>query len=444
MTIGISLKRKIEDVASISKDPGGRRRILFVATDGKRKTIRLGKVSQRTAESIKFRVEQLLAAKLTGHAIEADTARWISELESSLADKLARVGLISKPEAQETAMLGTFLTNYIASRTDVKPLTTRHLNDARKNLVKFFGEDKLLGEITPGDADDFRRDLMQHLGDNTVRRKCGRAKQFFRAAVRKRLIRENPFADMKGCSVQANRSRDYFIKREEAEAVLEVCPDAQWRLIFALSRFGGLRCPSEHLALKWEGVDWERERIRVLSPKTAHFKDGESRIIPIFPELRPYLEQVWEEAEPGTEYVITRYRTANANLRTQLLRIIHRAGLTPWPKLFHNLRATRETELAQTFPVHVVCKWIGNSQAVAAKHYLQVTDEHFSDATKNTVEVPKAAQNPAQQAHANARSVSHEQPTAHTKTPEMPGIAASCNIVHNAGVPPEGLEPSTL
>ena len=31
-------------MASISKDAGGKRRILFVASDGKRKTIRLGKV----------------------------------------------------------------------------------------------------------------------------------------------------------------------------------------------------------------------------------------------------------------------------------------------------------------------------------------------------------------------------------------------------------------
>src|SRR5262249_27309734 len=30
--------------------------------------------------------------------------------------------------------------------------------------------------------------------------------------------------------------------------------------------------------------------------------------------------------------------------------------------------------------IHVVCAWIGNSQPVAAKHYLQVTDEHFQRA----------------------------------------------------------------
>ncbi len=66
-------------------------------------------------------------------------------------------------------------------------------------------------------------------------------------------------------------------------------------------------------------------------------------------------------AEPGAEFVIQRYRSTNANLRTQLERIIRKAGLKPWPKLFHNLRATRQTELEETFPTHVVCEWLGNS-----------------------------------------------------------------------------------
>ena len=30
-----------------------------------------------------------------------------------------------------------------------------------------------------------------------------------------------------------------------------------------------------------------------------------------------------------------------------------------WPKLFQNLRSRRETELAEQFPMHVVCSWIG-------------------------------------------------------------------------------------
>ena len=50
-----------------------------------------------------------------------------------------------------------------------------------------------------------------------------------------------------------------------------------------------------------------------------------------------------------------------------------------WPKLFQNLRITGKTELADDFPMHVVCQWIGNSQPIAAKHSLQVTDDHFSE-----------------------------------------------------------------
>jgi len=111
-------------------------------------------------------------------------------------------------------------------------------------------------------------------------------------------------------------------------------------------------------------------KLRVPSPKTEHHTGGESRMIPIFPELRPYLEEVFDAAQPKQQYLITRYRSKNANLRTQLLRIIKNAAVDPWPKLFQNLRSTRETELAEEYPLHVVCAWIGNTQAVAAKHYL--------------------------------------------------------------------------
>ena len=37
-------------------------------------------------------------------------------------------------------------------------------------------------------------------------------------------------------------------------------------------------------------------------------------------------------------------------------------------------------ELTDEFPQHVVCEWLGNSEKVAEKHYLHVTDEHMSAA----------------------------------------------------------------
>jgi hypothetical protein len=64
---------------------------------------------------------------------------------------------------------------------------------ARRNLIDFFGKDKPIDAITPGDADQWRLSLIDQgkLADNTVRRRCGIAKQFFNFARRKRLIAEN-------------------------------------------------------------------------------------------------------------------------------------------------------------------------------------------------------------------------------------------------------------
>ena len=360
--------------------------IQFSLLDGKRRTIRLGKMNRRRAERIKDFVEDLVEAHRSGQRPMPATVEWVVGLPPVMRQRLERAGLVTSGREAGCPTLGEWLSTYIGGRTDAKPSTRTVWGHTRRNLLDFFGKDKPIDGITPGDADQWRLFLVGlNLAENTVRRRCGIAKQFFNFARRKRLIAENPFADLKAL-VQSNRQRDYFVTREEARKVLDACPDAEWRLIFALSRFGGLRCPSEHLALKWSDVDWANGRFTVHSPKTEHHAGGESRQVPLFPELLPHMREVFELAKPGAEYVITRYRRSNQNLSTQLRRIIRRAGLTPWPKLYQNLRSTRETELAGQFPLHVVCAWIGNSQAVAAKHYLQVTEDHFRSALQNALQ----------------------------------------------------------
>lgn len=53
------------------------------------------------------------------------------------------------------------------------------------------------------------------LTENTVRKHVSIAKQFLTAAVRKRLIAENPFADLKSTG-RPNPSHLYFVNAEES------------------------------------------------------------------------------------------------------------------------------------------------------------------------------------------------------------------------------------
>jgi integrase len=428
-------------MASVINDPNGRKRIQFVAGDGPRRTIRLGKASMRQAESIKVKVEQLaLASTGATGIVDDETIKWLGGLDDGMYGKLAAVGLVGR---RESTRLGEFIDGYIKARDDVKGTTATTYAQARRHLTTFFGPDRLLRDISEGDAELWRLHLIREgLADASVRKFCGIAKQFLRMAAKQKLVPSNPFIELKS-SAAGNDKRQYFVSRQDVEKVLAACPDTEWKLIFALCRYGGVRCPSEVLTLKWTDVNWERNRILIHSPKTEHHPGGESRLIPLFPELLPYLREAFEEAKPGSEFVITRYRRPNSNLRTQLERIIRKAGLKAWPRLFQNLRSSRETELCEQWPEHVVCSWIGNSKVVARRHYLQLRDEDFARAAQNAAHEEHEVQKTAQRSAAVNRIASHQNPHEDNKNDDSLVGANCCKSLQDKNLGDEGIEPST-
>ncbi len=378
-------------MASLCNDKNGKRRIMFKGRDGKRRAIHLGAIQKKTAESVLLKVEKLISARITGNSPDNETSVWLAGISKEFRQKLERADLIdpiNKPVEKPKKSALEFIDSYLESKTGIKPQTKFLLEQSRNDFQRFLKSKGIVSieviEFTSGHAIDFRNYLIGWgLAENTVRRRCGRLKQCFDNAVAYRLIDRNPFKVKEvPTAVGANEERQEFISRAMIDEVLEACPCPQWRLLVALARFGGLRTPSEPLLLKWGDVDWERRTIRVQSPKTAHHKGKGSRIVPMFPEIVPHLEKVFEVAPEGSEFILSRFNHQAKNLRTQFSRILRNAGIVPWGKLFQNLRSTRETELVNEYPIHIVCKWIGNSQAVAMKHYLQVTDEHLERATK--------------------------------------------------------------
>ena len=389
--------------------------------------------------AFKVKLEDLVGAKSIGHAPSEETAHWLTGLDDETYDKLHRAGLVPR---RGSATLGEFTRKYIDGRHDIKPSSRTNMNRARSYLLEHFDADTPLRDITEGDAEDFQQYMVKSgRADNTIRKAVGRIRQFFSAAPRRNLVRSNPFKILPA-SVKANHERFFFATREMTDRILKHCPDEQWRLLILLARYGGLRCPSEILALQWSDVNWEHNRLRVPSPKTEHHEGGGSRTIPLFPELRSALLDAFDEAEEGTDHIITRYRDSNTNLRTQFQRIIRKAGYEPWPKLFQNLRSTRETELAESYPLHVVTAWIGNSELVAAKHFLQLTDDHFTRATSDDT-----AQNAAQKLHEAAGNYRKEKPAddaaGSTNSDDFDEVPVVSGYFIDGKVPTGGLEPPT-
>jgi hypothetical protein len=106
--------------------------------------------------------------------------------------------------------------------------------------------------------------------------------------------------------------------------------------------------------------------------------------------LRPILDEAFEIFGDKSDYVVAapQYRAAanmgmvwkNTNLRSEMTRLLRHAGVSGWPRLFHSMRASRQTELQREFPIHVVCSWLCNSPQVAQQIYLLVTEDDFARA----------------------------------------------------------------
>jgi len=408
-----------------------------------RPRIGFGRITKRQAETAKINVENLIRAKNTGSEIPIAVQAWLNGLREPVRKRLESLGLVEPMKRKTKISLAKWVDSYIENRTDVKPNTKRNMLAARNSLFGFCNTGMSITDFSSYDAEEFRRHLLElGLAENTIRRRCKRVKQFFAAACKKRLIGENPFDGIPTSTV-SNTKRQQFISREDIQKVLAACPNNEWRLIFALARYGGLRIPSELYGLTWDDILWDKKRFIIHCPKTEHIEGKETRICPLFPELEPYLMEAFQRAEPGQKRVINMDLNISSNLRTQAHRIIKRAGLKPWGKTFQNLRSSRETELVEDFPVHVVTEWIGNSPDVARKHYLQTHEGHFKRAVEKRW--PNSGTDSGLNTTAEPCTDTQEQ---NKETDLTPCFATACDNMQEETnqdnlypIPPRGLEP---
>ncbi len=424
--------------------------VQIVGLDRERKTIRLSGIGERDAKRCKLRIEDLLSARRGNAAPSPELAAWLAGLPDDLYAKLARAGLCDpRPDRAQAdgPTLGEFLTKYTHALS-VKDSTKTFVGHTVRNLRDFFGEQRALRSIAASGADSWRAWLVidEKLAPATVSRRVRCARTIWRKAIRWELLEANPFEGMR-TGLAVNEARKQFVSCDVIARVLEAAPDAEWRAIIGLSRFGGLRCPSEVLALRWHDLDWDRGTIRVRSIKTEHHAGRGERVIPMFARLRPLLLAAFDAAPDGAEYVITKSRDPGVNWRTTFEKIIDKAGVEAWPKLFHNLRASFESELMREYDLATVCRWTGHTPSVAATHYAMSVDLDADFRRATGLEPAHEALHKA--LHAGAKSSATEgndENTQNAKRTPLREIASGDALspsTENVRMGPVGLEPTT-
>ncbi len=355
-------------MASLTKLNSGMRRIQFIhPSSNKRLAIYLGKMPERLAKSVKANIETIIACKAAGVALDTDTAGWLAKISDDLQTKLAAVGLC---DPLTNTRAHAFVHAYMETKAALKPASRNRMDYAIEKLLAFLPETIALREVTEGHADDWHTGMVNAgLKDATRRTYAQVAKQIFKSAVRKGLIPSNPFQDLKTGAVVAKK---HHLSEAEASKLLFACPDHRWRTLFALTRYAGLRCPSETHGLTWKDIDWDKRRMLVRSPKTERFEGHEEREVPIIPRLLPILEDAFARATDKHGRVVELSRN---NLPRGMRKIRKRAKIAHWAKLFNSQRASCETDWLADHPEHVVSKAIGHDVAVGRRHYSQLTEE---------------------------------------------------------------------
>jgi integrase len=245
--------------------------------------------------------------------------------------------------------------------------------------MRFFQPDELLASVTADRAIQFRQWLVPQRGkqnpvlaEATIRKTCGIMSELFAAALRERLVIENPFntAGIKK-AVRPNRAREYFVSLDEAQRLLDACVGSEERLMVGLARFAGLRMPSEIRDLRWSDFDAAGRTLTIRSPKTAHHKAGGVRRVPVFPLLMRLLE-AHRVSAGDSEYLMPTLRGYSA-LSVRMRRVIRHSGITDYPRAMHNLRLSCISEwvVAERRDLVTVSEWAGHTIQIMSQHYLR-------------------------------------------------------------------------
>lgn len=331
---------------------------LRVYTAAGRRSIWLGRITEPEAIAIQRHADEIIAAQTADLPIPRSTALWLDRLAPEIRSKLRAItGAAKTVSAAIDEYLHTKRAEIAESTWDSISLSLDFLRDNVGN--------RRLDAVPPEIVDSIYDTIDASSSTRGKIAKNWRA--FFRWAIDRKWITDNPARHLS--TAIAIREKQ-FVASEIILKAIAACDNPQLAVVIALARFGGIRMSSELRGITWSHIDRHRNRIRIIDTKRST-----EREIPLFPEISATLDR-HDDGDLCRDLI----NLSHAAITSRFVDLLHRLEITPWPVIWHSMRATRETELIEAYGLATAAHWIGNSPSVAMRSYAIVSDAAWRQA----------------------------------------------------------------
>lgn len=321
------------------------------------------------------------------------------EAESILRNKLGDVekrkhGLAAPPRREkilfEDFAREHFLRDYEENNKASSYRTCKLVFEA--HVIPFFGG-IYLDEIAPESIEEYKQQRSRAISKNTARRKDGVRETVSRSTINKELrlikflfsyawkrdyIATNPARLTRQFRVPEKEPR--FLSTEEIEKFQAACENisAMKRMVFLTALHTGMRL-SELYNLRWEDLDFENRRVKVVSRENWDTKNYRNRYIPMTEVL--YLELMQHRLRYGS---LGPYCFCHGNgeqfsdLGGTLSRVAREAGLKHFT--MHTLRHTFASHLVMNGEqLPTVQKLLGHSTITTTMIYAHLSKSYLQN-----------------------------------------------------------------
>lgn len=246
--------------------------------------------------------------------------------KEELARKKAEVveGRLNPAKARKSPRFDAFAEQYLDwVKANKKPLTTLRVQTTLTHLIAFFGQKKL-SDLTPWHLEQYKKERREaDMAPATVNLELGMLKAMLRKAQAWGKLTEHPGKEVKPLKGVQGKTR--FLSEEEEERLLSVCSPPLQHIV-QVGLLTGFR-RQELTSLRPEDVDFVRGTVSVAA---CYSKNGESRMLPIGPQLRAVLEEALAtRRDAPTVFATDKGYPWKRSLSDTFRRVAVRAGLEP-------------------------------------------------------------------------------------------------------------------